>query len=225
MKSLTILVPLTILLSACAQATYLPECSNTDIEPCACPNGTEFQDSHTYAVVGTNVKNFKKLFSSCNATRNSTSSVPLANSIYNCLVYNVGWLSANLTATDGPDNHVGSKRTIESGSAVGTYEFVEEEIEFTTYPDGGFKQRFILAKPIEYQSGNGSFAGYWVTLEARYLTDVETTILWGAYACFTGHPLALSTFRAGALAGAEATLKQKGLLTGINVAPVSLQSF
>ena len=42
------------------------------------------------------------------------------------LVYNVGWLSANLTATNGPDNHVGSKRTIESGSAVGVYEFIEE---------------------------------------------------------------------------------------------------
>ena len=84
--------------------------------------------------MGTNVKNFKKLFSSCNATRNSTSSVPLANSIYNCLVYNVGWLSANLTATDGPDNHVGSKRTIESGSAVGTYEFVEEVRRYKPEP-------------------------------------------------------------------------------------------
>ncbi|MCJ1318614.1 hypothetical protein MMC15_003944 [Xylographa vitiligo] len=204
MKSSTLLFPLAILFSAWAQANYLPECSNTDVEPCACPNGTEFQDSHTYAVVGTNVENFKRLFSD---------------------FYNVGWLSANLTATNGPDNHVGSKRTIESGSAVGVYEFIEELIEFATYPDGGFVQRFTLAKPIEYQSGNGSFAGYWVTLEARYLTDVETTILWGAYACFTGHPLALSTFRAGALAGAEATLQQKGLLTGINVAPVSLQSF
>lgn len=43
-----------------------------------------------------------------------------------CIVYDVGWLEANLTSSKGPDNTVGSIRIISSGSLVGTYEFVEK---------------------------------------------------------------------------------------------------
>lgn len=98
-------------------------------------------------------------------------------------------------------------------------------IAYSSQPDGGFLQRFTLVDPIEYNSHNGSFAGYWVTLQTGYWGGNETLVKFDAYACFTGHPIPFATFRAGALQGVEATLNGKGLLTGVDVPPYSNQTF
>ena len=58
-------------------------------------------------------------------------------------------------------------------------------------PDGSFIQKFELLPslvPIEYHAGNGSFGGYWVTLESKSVFQYETLIQWSVYACETGHP-------------------------------------
>ena len=58
-------------------------------------------------------------------------------------------------------------------------------------PDGSFIQKFELLPslvPIKYHAGNGSFGGYWVTLESKSVFEYETALQWSVYACETGHP-------------------------------------
>ncbi len=59
-------------------------------------------------------------------------------------------------------------------------------------PDGTFLakwEQLNTTVPLEYHSGNGSFAGYWVTLAAETVFQYETAVIWSTYACETGHPL------------------------------------
>ena len=57
---------------------------------------------------------------------------------------------------------------------------------------GGFIQRFEQlgsTVPVEYSAHNGSFSGYWITIQADYIFGVATSVTWSAYACTTGHPI------------------------------------
>ena len=63
--------------------------------------------------------------------------------------------------------------------------------ELKSSPSGSYIQKFeqlASSLPIEYSSGNGSFGGYWVTLEAQSVFQNETSVAWSIYACQTGHP-------------------------------------
>lgn len=65
--------------------------------------------------------------------------------------------------------------------------------QLTTYKTnstGSFTQAFEQLPstvPVEYPAGNGSFSGYWVTLESTAIFEYETAIRWSIYACETGH--------------------------------------
>lgn len=62
-------------------------------------------------------------------------------------------------------------------------------------PDGTFLEKWeqlSSTTPLEYHSGKGSFAGYWVTLAAESVFEYETAVIWSLYACETGHPLSKS---------------------------------
>jgi len=57
-------------------------------------------------------------------------------------------------------------------------------------PDGSYVEKFEQLPstvPVEYHSGNGSFGGYWVTLESKSIFQYETAFRWSIYACETGH--------------------------------------
>ena len=60
--------------------------------------------------------------------------------------------------------------------------------EFHSDPSGSFIQKFKLLTPVEFNTGDGSFAGYWVTLASESIFKYETAIVWSVYACTTGHP-------------------------------------
>ena len=60
--------------------------------------------------------------------------------------------------------------------------------KFQSDPSGSFIQKFELVGPVEFTAGNGSFGGYWITLESEAVFQYETAIVWSAYGCSTGHP-------------------------------------
>lgn len=67
----------------------------------------------------------------------------------------------------------------------------EQLTELQSSPDGSFVQKFEQLPstvPVKYTSAHGSFSGYWVTLESQSIFQYETAIVWGVYACTTGHP-------------------------------------
>jgi hypothetical protein len=66
----------------------------------------------------------------------------------------------------------------------------QQLLEYKVKSDGSFIQRFEQLKstiPLEYHTGNGSFSGYWVTLQAKAVFRYETVVDWSIYACETGH--------------------------------------
>jgi hypothetical protein len=73
---------------------------------------------------------------------------------------------------------------------AGTYNITEILTELRISKDGSFIEKFEQLPstvPVEYSSGNGSFSGYWVTLESQSIFQYETAIRWSIYACETGH--------------------------------------
>jgi hypothetical protein len=66
-------------------------------------------------------------------------------------------------------------------------------------PDGSFIQKFEQLSstvPVEYRTGNGSFAGYWITIEAEAIFQYETAVVWSNYGCETGYPRSKCIFPA-----------------------------
>lgn len=99
-------------------------------------------------------------------------------------------------------------------------------IEFDTKSDGSFIQRLQQFNvPVDYSSSNGSFAGFWATLESDYASQYETAIKWRVNACFTGRPLNFTAFTTGALANAISTFKAQGKLQGDTIGPYAVGSF
>jgi hypothetical protein len=106
-------------------------------------------------------------------------------------VYKCAWLGVVPFATQGPDNTPGlSIRTSRLPTLVGTYNITEILTELRISRDSSFIEKFEQLPstvPVEYSSGNGSFSGYWVTLESQSIFQYETAIRWSIYACETGH--------------------------------------
>ncbi|CAD6589383.1 MAG: hypothetical protein ASARMPRED_004020 [Alectoria sarmentosa] len=96
-------------------------------------------------------------------------------------------------------------------------------------PSGSFIQKYELLGPVEYPTGNGSFSGYWNTIEAESIFKYETAMVWSVYACSTGHPTNVfadyALFHEGALANATSVLQAEGKVKGSNVKPFSIQAF
>jgi hypothetical protein len=97
---------------------------------------------------------------------------------------------------------------------------------FQANSDGSYIARFSqFNTPIEYDSGNGSFSGYWITFDAEYAAKYETTLKWSVYACFTGHPFNFAEGHTYALNGLLATMGAAGLVKGNTTGPYSVQNF
>ena len=61
--------------------------------------------------------------------------------------------------------------------------------------DGAYQIKYEQLCPVKYNSGNGSFGGYWVTFQAEYIFPTQAALRWTLYACETGHPIGKRTFR------------------------------
>lgn len=191
-----------------AHAESLPKCSTNSITPCACPNGTQYSQSVTFAVIGAAAADIKVLTSD---------------------FFNPAWFGFVPFATKGPNNTPGvSERTSHLPTLVGTYDVTELLTELRHKPDGSFIQKFeLLAStiPIEYHSGNGSFGGYWVTIESKSIFKYETAFRWSVYACETVHALNYAKFFQNALHTVTSVLQPEGKIVGTSVAPFSIQDF
>ncbi|KAI0876194.1 hypothetical protein GGS24DRAFT_514340 [Hypoxylon argillaceum] len=189
-------------------ASSLPACSTKPVTPCKCPEGTQLSESVTVSVLGAAVGDVAAVVND---------------------FYNSGWLGAVPFKTQGPNNKAGvSTRTSLFPTAIGVYNISELLYEYEVKHDGSFVQSFEQLPstvPVEYHSNNGSFSGYWVTLEGTRIFEYETLIRWSVYACETGHVQDFAAFHEGALNNASSILSAQGKIKGINVDPVSAQAF
>ncbi|KAI3318442.1 hypothetical protein HD806DRAFT_549272 [Xylariaceae sp. AK1471] len=191
-----------------AIASYLPACSTKPITPCKCPSGTDYSESVTVSVLGAAVADVAAVVND---------------------FYKSGWLGAVPFSTQGPDNKAGvSTRTTMFPTPIGVYNISEILYEYDVKRDGSFVQSFQQLPstvPVEYHTNNGSFSGYWVTLEGTRIFEYETLIRWSIYACETGHARNFAVFHEGALNNVTNILTSQGKIKGINIDPVSAQAF
>ncbi|KAK8909190.1 hypothetical protein QC760_001921 [Botrytis cinerea] len=186
----------------------LQRCSTNSVLPCICPAGTDYWESSTWSVVGASANDAKDLIMD---------------------YYNSAWLGVTPYETRGPDNKPGvSIRTSYLPTKVGTYSISEKLTDLKIDSRGGFIEKFEQLSstiPVAYNSGNGSFSGYWVTLESTYIFKHETAIRWSIYACETGHARNFAVFHENALKNMSSVLTAQGKIKGINLQPYSVQNF
>ncbi|KAI4159286.1 MAG: hypothetical protein LQ342_006690 [Letrouitia transgressa] len=182
----------------------LPTCeSSTFTQPCQCPEGTKYESTVTYAVIGANAHDVRAV------TGN---------------FFDIRWLGMEPLVTEGPENTKGSTRTDWVPTMKGHYNFTEEALEYKFHPDGGFETAYKQQNvPIVYHAdqGPGSFAGELVTWKSEYLGEHETAVQWGVYVCFTGGLLGFPEFHEMGLNNASKILEAQGKLKGKNVKPWS----
>ncbi|PQE29387.1 hypothetical protein CJF32_00003137 [Rutstroemia sp. NJR-2017a WRK4] len=183
-------------------------CSTNSQLPCLCPSGTDYWESSTWAVIGATAQDVKDLIMD---------------------YYKCAWLGVVPYETHGPDNKPGvSIRTSFLPTKVGVYSITEKLTDLDIDARGGFIEKFeqlASTVPVPYKSGNGSFSGYWVTLESTYIFKNETAIRWSIYACETGHARNFAVFHENALKNATTVLAAQGKIKGTNIGPYSYQNF
>ncbi|KAL9609098.1 MAG: hypothetical protein Q9167_006112 [Letrouitia subvulpina] len=182
----------------------LPTCqSSTFTQPCQCPEGTQYESTVTYAVIGANAHDVRAV------TGN---------------FFDIRWLGMEPLETEGPENTKGSTRKDWVPTMKGHYNFTEEALEYKFHPDGGFETAYKQQNvPIVYHAdqGPGSFAGELVTWKSEYMGEHETAVQWGVYVCFTGGLLGFPEFHEMGLNNASKILEGQGKLKGKNVKPWS----
>ncbi|KAL8652935.1 MAG: hypothetical protein Q9226_004053 [Calogaya cf. arnoldii] len=182
----------------------LPTCSSlTFSSPCQCPEGTSYESTTTYAVIGANAKHVQAV------TGN---------------FFDITWLGMVPRETAGPANSVGSTRTDYVRTMRGAYEFIEETLRWDSSPDGSFETAYKQQNnPILFQQefGPGAFAGELVTWTAQYLGEHETAVSWSCYVCFTGGLNGFPEFHEMGITNATKILDAQGKLKGKSIKPWS----
>ncbi|TEY59439.1 hypothetical protein BOTCAL_0192g00020 [Botryotinia calthae] len=205
--TLTIYATLTVTAFAHRRES-LQRCSTDSVLPCICPAGTDYWESSTWSVVGASANDVKDLIMD---------------------YYNSAWLGVIPYETRGPNNKPGvSIRTSYLPTKVGTFSVSEKLTDLKIDSRGGFIEKFeqlASTVPVAYNSGNGSFSGYWVTLESTYIFKHETAIRWSIYACETGNARNFAVFHENALKNVSSVLTAQGKIKGINLQPYSVQNF
>ncbi|KAI1499077.1 hypothetical protein F5X99DRAFT_430960 [Biscogniauxia marginata] len=206
MKHLTkLLAAYFVSLALGASDTRLQACSTNSPTPCRCPEGTECTESVTISIIGAAVADVEHLISD---------------------FYKTSWLGVVPFQTRGPDNRIGSIRTVHSATPIGIYDIDEKLTTYTVKSDGSFVQKLEQVQPsIPYSDGSGSFSGFWGTLEGISIFKDETLVRWSNYACETGHVRDFASFHEGALINATSILRAAGKIQNINAGPISAQAF
>ncbi|KAI4202657.1 MAG: hypothetical protein LQ350_002450 [Teloschistes chrysophthalmus] len=187
---------------------YLSACSTNSGTPCRCPAGTVFAESSTYTLIGAAAKDVAALTLD---------------------FFNTTWLGATPYATNGPDNTVGSTRSLAGfATTEGAYNITEQLTKRQLLPNGAYIQRFEIHKstlPIEYFAKNGSLSGYWITYQTNSVFEYETAVISSVYSCATGHPIDFGAFQRYAWGNLIKTLTQQGKAPGQSIQPQSVQQW
>ncbi|KAI4259305.1 MAG: hypothetical protein LQ352_000845 [Teloschistes flavicans] len=188
-----------------ALSAALPPCSGDSQTPCSCPSGSEHHQSSTFTVIGAPAADVKAVTSD---------------------FFDTAWQGFKILETSGPDNEVGSTRTLKLKTEDGVYDSIEQLTSFTEHSDGGYVQTFEQLSstlPIEYHSGSGFFAGYWVTFSVSSCFEYETAVVATVYACATGNPFDASAFFKKAWGNASDILENQGKLLGQSQPPMVIE--
>ncbi|KAJ2897702.1 hypothetical protein MKZ38_004479 [Zalerion maritima] len=187
---------------------YLSACSTDNSPKCKCPAGTTLQQSTTQAVILADVADVADIMGSYQDT---------------------AWFGESPAYVTGPDNTVGSSRTMIGGTPEGEAEFTEALYEYEC-DESGFKMAYTLENaPISYTDPDtgesGSYAGYWDILLVHG-SDDATYVKWGIYACFTTDEVdGIEAFHEGAITNVEAMLAENGLSDGFSKEPMTIELF
>ncbi|KAI8627434.1 hypothetical protein F5Y19DRAFT_465895 [Xylariaceae sp. FL1651] len=183
--------------------TFLLPCSAISGTPCRCPIGTDYSESVTTSVIGATVRDVGRLMND---------------------FFNTSWSGVETDSTLGFDNiPLASIRQIRLPTLVGTYEMSQLLTSRSVLPDGSFTQDYQqLQGRIPYLSGNGSFSGFWGTIQGTRIFANETLVRFSNYACQTGHVQAdFAAAHESALANATRILAAAGKIYGISADPIS----
>ncbi|KAJ8119171.1 hypothetical protein ONZ43_g3836 [Nemania bipapillata] len=185
----------------------LPECSSTASTPCQCPVGTQYLECVTVGVIGADIFDVEHLVNN---------------------FYNISWqLGAKPYKTKGPNNKVGSIRSVRYSLVPAGVEDVDERLVARRVADDG---SFIMAfeqvqASIPYPDGTGVFAGWWGSISGIAATGDETIVTWTNWACETAHIRNFAGFHEISFKNATDILTAQGKVRGTNVNPSSAQSF
>ncbi|KID93763.1 hypothetical protein MAJ_10274, partial [Metarhizium majus ARSEF 297] len=202
MKAVTILS--SICLAVRGMATNMP-CSTYSRTPCICPEGTEYSQSASWAVVGTSAKHVEELMSD---------------------YYECGWRGSVPYATVGPNNSPGeSVRMSTFKTLQGIFNFSEILTDQRIQRDGSFIQKFEYKSTIPGSNKNGTetpWGGYWVTITGDHIFENETLIRWSTYLCSRGYVNDFNKLHENAFNNIINKLKGEGKVDGTNVAAFSI---
>ncbi|KAI0393221.1 hypothetical protein F5Y17DRAFT_459097 [Xylariaceae sp. FL0594] len=184
-----------------------PPCSFEASIPCLCPPGTQYLEAATTGIIGAHVRDVTAFISD---------------------FYNISWqLGAVIYKTQGPDNQVGSIRSVRYQLVPPGMEDVDERlVSHKVFPDGSSVYSFEQVQPsIPYPDGSGVFAGYWGTVSAIGQTNDETIVTWTNWACETANLRNFAAFHEISFQNATDILTAEGKVKGQNVAPCSAKNF
>lgn len=88
-----------------ALSAALPPCSGDSQTPCSCPSGSEHHQSSTFTVIGAPAADVKAVTSD---------------------FFDTAWQGFKILETSGPDNEVGSTRTLKLKTEDGVYDSIEQ---------------------------------------------------------------------------------------------------
>ncbi|KAI1121808.1 hypothetical protein F5Y10DRAFT_288056 [Nemania abortiva] len=185
----------------------LPQCSSKASTPCQCPVGTQYLECVTVGVIGAHISDVGSLMND---------------------FYNISWqLGAKPYKTKGPDNEVGSVRSVRYPLVPTGIEDVDERlVARRVAPDGSFTMAFEQVQAsIPYPNGTGVFAGWWGSISGIAATGDETIVTWTNWACETAHIRNFAGFHEISFKNATDILAAQGKVRGTNVSPSSAQSF
>ncbi|KAI0099156.1 hypothetical protein GGR51DRAFT_536418 [Nemania sp. FL0031] len=185
----------------------LPQCSSKTSIPCRCPAGTQYLECVTIGAIGAHISDVEGLMND---------------------FYNISWqLGAKPYKTKGPDNTVGSIRSVRYPLVPDGIEDVDERlVARRVAPDGSFTMAFEQVQAsIPYPNGTGVFAGWWGSISGIAATGDETIVTWTNWACETAHIRNFAGFHEISFKNATDILTAEGKVHGTNVSPSSAQSF
>ncbi|KAI0528089.1 hypothetical protein F5B22DRAFT_641061 [Xylaria bambusicola] len=177
-------------------------CSPLSGTPCKCPEGTDYAESSTVAMIGASAGNVGWLMNNFFVT---------------------SWTGVEPSMTWNSDNiPLLSKREIIYPTEVGNVTIPEQLITRLPYLDGSFETTYQQKGIVPFVSGNGSFTGHWTTLKGTRRFENQTLVEWYSYSCDTGYPRNFAAFRENALRNATVILNNLGLLSGLSTIPQSI---
>ncbi|PKY03679.1 hypothetical protein P168DRAFT_282398 [Aspergillus campestris IBT 28561] len=176
----------------------LPLCSAATPRACACPSGTTFVNSTTWARYPATVKDVTAI------TGN---------------YFETAWFGSSPIKTAGHPYMVGADRTL-MGELPNTAAFPATE-RLTMYKQLPFRSGFqikydMVDTPFHYNQTNGEqgqIAGYWEYMEVRAVGPNRTHWLWNIYSCFST-PSDFEAFHESAMNNVSSILESRGQMHG-----------